>query len=87
VSKLTREINEADSSQSVGCQLRYVMLISDQLRQCLINFDFFFEIFSTCLGGEKIVHPMSAATQLTLDRLPSLTPEPVPSPSVPSLKT
>ena len=41
------EINEADSSRSVGYQLKYVTLISSQLRRCLITFDIFLEIFPT----------------------------------------
>ena len=40
-------INEADSSRSVGYQLKYVTLISSQLRRCLITFDIFLEIFPT----------------------------------------
>ena len=41
------EINEADSSRSAGYQLKYVTLISSQLRRCLLTFDIFLEIFPT----------------------------------------
>ena len=47
------EINEADSSCSVRYQLKYVTLISSQLRQCLITFDIFLEIFPTIRSNGK----------------------------------
>ena len=44
------EINDADSSQSVGYQLKYVTLISSQFRRCLITFDISLEIFPTTVS-------------------------------------